>query len=100
VSARDDLAARLAEHSQVRILGWRCRSCGVPLSQAGSADSLAAHRADVALAWFEEQTTEEWGTKNGTGALRTDTEAIARTIADQHPRWDLVNRRVTAWKKA
>lgn len=93
MTARGDLAARLGEHqdyvSDDDSSGILCAGCLARLdpdgdSHKGSLFALAAHQADVALAWFQEQTTEE--------------RRYRRTTLTSPPVWQ--HRRVTPWEEA
>jgi hypothetical protein len=110
VTARDDLAARLAEHHDIYwnddvFRGWVC-DCGTVMSHRDTYSGHDKHLADVALAWFQEQTTEEWGYRfniHEEGRItRTMSEESTRKIAASWPDLDpkVYRRHVTAWEEA
>jgi hypothetical protein len=114
---RDDLAARLGGHQgfthavERNLWVTRCE-CYEELPVSGleyAYDALAAHQADVALVWFQEHTTEEWGVlyegDSEPDAMSDDRdllldECITGVYGEGETPPKLVRRRVTAWEEA
>jgi hypothetical protein len=107
MTARDDLAARLSEHS-VAAISFDGICCASPECVEGDLaiefpdmEAFAAHQADVAFAWFQEQTTEEWGMRYKRDVIPvSEGEDVARREAGAHAFLTPVHRRVTAWEEA
>jgi hypothetical protein len=59
-------------------------------------EALAAHQADVALAWFQEHTTEEWGVRS----RRAGGETRIVRVGPGYTSAPELRRRVTAWEEA
>jgi hypothetical protein len=118
----NDLAARLSEHSVAVISATgdmidgiccaspECVDEGDLAIEFPDMEAFAVHQADVALAWFQEHTTEEWGVKhygygNAYHVEEADSQADSQRKAEMSA-WSgyaepsPVRRRVTAWEEA